>query len=76
VHGLLLLIAGRWLRAPLGLLAVASQANIGGVVSAPLVGAVYDRSLAPVGLLLAMAGNAVGTYVGWAAALLCRLIVS
>ncbi len=70
VHGALLLVVGRWWRIPLGLLATASQANIGGVVSAPLVGAVYDQSLAPVGLLLAMAGNALGTYVGlWAAGL-------
>ena len=72
VHGGLLLAAGRLLRIPLGALATASQANIGGVVSAPLVGAVYDRSLAPAGLLLALAGNALGTYCGWAAAALGR----
>ena len=70
IHGTLLLLFGRWWKIPLGMLATASQANIGGVVSAPLVGAVYHRSLAPVGLLLAMAGNALGTYVGlWAAGL-------
>jgi len=72
VHGLALLVAGRWLRLPLGMLATASQANIGGVVSAPLVGAVYDQSLAPIGLLLAVAGNALGTYLGLWAATLCR----
>lgn len=72
VHGLALLVAGRWLHVPLGILATASQANIGGVVSAPLVGAVYDQSLAPIGLLLAMAGNALGTYLGLWAATLCR----
>jgi len=72
VHGAALLAAGRLLRIPLGLLATASQANIGGVVSAPLVGAVYHRSLAPVGLLLAMLGNALGTYFGLWSAALCR----
>ncbi len=72
VHGLLLLTAGRLLRIPVGALATASQANIGGVVSAPLVGAVYHRSLAPVGLVLALAGNALGTYLGWAAAAMGR----
>ncbi|MBI4342141.1 MAG: DUF819 family protein [Candidatus Omnitrophica bacterium] len=71
-HGIVLLMAGRWLRLPLGLLATASQANIGGLVSAPMVGAVYHQSLAPVGLLLALAGNAVGTYLGLLAATLCR----
>lgn len=72
LHGALLVLAGRLLRIPLALLATASQANIGGVVSAPLVGAVYRRELAPVGLLLAVAGNALGTYCGLASALLAR----
>ena len=74
-HGLLLLAAGRFWRIPLGILATASQANIGGLVSAPLVGAVYEQSLAPVGLLLAMAGNALGTYLGWSAAVICRWLL-
>ncbi len=68
VHGVLLLAVGRWRHIPLGVLATASQANFGGVVSGPLVGAVYHRALAPVGLLLAVAGNAVGTYLGWVTA--------
>ena len=76
VHGVALLLAGRLLRVPLALLATASQANIGGVVSAPLVGAVYHQSLAPVGLLLALAGNAVGTYLGLLAAGLCRWVTT
>jgi uncharacterized membrane protein len=75
-HGLVLLAAGRLWRVPLALLATASQANLGGVVSAPLVGATYHRSLAAVGLLLALAGNALGTYVGWGAALLARWILA
>ena len=72
VHGVCLLLVGRRLRIPLGLLATASQADIGGVVSAPLVGAVYHQSLAPVGLLLAIAGNALGTYFGLLAASCAR----
>lgn len=71
-HGAALLLAGRVWRVPLGVLATASQANIGGLVSAPLVGAVYHHQLAPVGLVLAMAGNAVGTYVGLLVAAWCR----
>jgi uncharacterized membrane protein len=75
-HGVILLAVARLLRLPLSLVATASQANVGGVVSAPLVGAVYHHSLAPVGLLLAMAGNAVGTYVGWGVAVVCRWVVN
>ena len=75
LHGAATLLTGRCFRITLGVLATASQANLGGVVSAPLVGAVYHQSLAPVGLLLAMAGNAVGTYLGWLAATLCRWLL-
>ena len=75
VHGTTLLVAGRLFRIPLGILATASQANIGGLVSAPLVGAVYRRSLAPVGLLLAIDGNAAGTYLGLAAATFCQWVL-
>jgi len=74
-HGALLVLAGWWLHIPLGTLATASQANVGGAVSAPMVGAVYHQSLVPVGLLLAMAGNAVGTYCGLLAAGVCRWLV-
>ena len=71
-HGLTMIVAGRLLRLPLGVLATASQANLGGVASTPLVGAVYEQSLAAVGLLLAVGCNAVGTYLGLAAAMLSR----
>ena len=74
VHAVVLAAVGWWCRLPVALLATASQANVGGVVSAPLVAAVYDRRLVPVGLLLALMGNALGTYVGVGTAQLCRLL--
>jgi uncharacterized membrane protein len=74
IHGLFLLAAGRLLRAPLALLATASQANIGGTASAPVVAEVYQPGLAPVGLLLAVLGNIVGTYLGLCCAALCRMV--
>ncbi len=64
IHGLVLLAAGYFFRAPLGLIATASQANIGGVVSAPMVGATYSKELAGMGLLMAVLGNILGTYLG------------
>ena len=72
VHLVFLLIGGRLLRAPLFLLVTASQANVGGVASAPVVAAVYEPGLASVGLLLAITGNIVGTYLGILCAQLCR----
>ena len=75
VHGLVLLAAGRLARAPLGLIAAASQANIGGTVSAPIVGATFSPQLASVGLLMAIFGNLTGTYIGLAAAFIARKLV-
>jgi uncharacterized membrane protein len=72
VHGLFLLVAARILKAPLFLVATASQANIGGVASAPVVAEVYQPGLASVGLLLAILGNIFGTYLGICGAQLCR----
>jgi len=73
-HVITLLIAGRLWRLSLGILATASQANVGGVISAPLVGAMYQQSLAPVGLVLAIAGNVVGTFLGLASAWLAKTL--
>jgi uncharacterized membrane protein len=70
--GLLLLVA--WLlRAPVFYLAVGSQANIGGAASAPVVAAAFHPSLAPVGVLLAVLGYGLGTYLGWVCGQLMRL---
>jgi uncharacterized membrane protein len=74
VHAVVMLIGARLLRAPLFLVAAASQANIGGVASAPVVAEVYHPGLASVGLLLAILGNIVGTWLGIICAQLCRMI--
>jgi len=76
VHAVILLAGARWLKAPLFLVAAASQANIGGVASAPVVAAVYEPGLASVGLLLAILGNIIGTYLGIFCAQMCRLLSS
>ena len=76
IHGVVMALGGRLMRLPLGVLATASQANFGGVVSAPLVAAVYHPGLMPVGLCLAIAGNALGTYAGMIAASIARWILS
>jgi uncharacterized membrane protein len=59
--GLMFLMA--WaIRAPYFFLAVGSKANIGGAASAPVVAAAFHPALAPVGVLLAVLGYALGTY--------------
>ena len=64
----------RLLRAPTFYLAIASQANIGGAASAPVVAAAFHPSLAPVGVLLAVLGYALGTYGAWVTGQLLRLV--
>ena len=74
VHVAFSLVGARLLRAPLFLVATASQANIGGVASAPVVAEVYHPGLASVGLLLAILGNIVGTWLGILCGHVCRML--
>ncbi len=62
IHAVVLLIVAKIIRAPFFFVAVGSQANIGGAASAPIVAAAFNKHLAPVGVLLAVLGYAVGTY--------------
>lgn len=65
VHAGLMLFVAKLIKAPVFYMAVASQANVGGAASAPVVAAAFHPSLAPVGVLLAVLGYAVGTYAAW-----------
>ncbi len=73
-HAILLLIVGRLIKAPTFYLAVGSQANVGGAASAPVVASAFHPSLAPVGVLLAVLGYAVGTYAAWLCGQLMRVV--
>ncbi len=74
IHAVFLVIAARLLRSPMCLAAAASQAAIGGPASAPVVAGIYHPQLAPVGLLLAVLGNIVGTFLGLCCSYLCGLV--
>lgn len=73
-HGAVLLAVRRRMRAPVFFAAVGSQANVGGAASAPIVAAAFHPALAPVGILLAVAGYVLGTYGGLLAALLLEWV--
>ena len=73
-HAVAMLVVARLLMAPTFFLSVGSQANIGGAASAPVVAAAFHPSLAPVGVLLAVLGYALGTYGGWLCGQLMRVI--
>ncbi|RYU96204.1 DUF819 family protein [Emticicia agri] len=73
-HAIFTLIAARVVRAPFFFTAVGSQANVGGVASASVVAAAFHPSLAPIGVLLAILGNAIGTYCGYLTGLIMQWI--
>lgn len=75
IHIVVLLVVAKLIRAPFFFVAVGSQANIGGAASAPVVAAAFDPVLAPVGVLLAIAGYVLGTYGGLCCIWLCRLVM-
>ncbi|MEM9391318.1 MAG: DUF819 family protein [Bacteroidota bacterium] len=73
IHVTLLFIMAKITRAPYFFLAVGSKANIGGAASAPVLAAAFHPSLAPVGVLLAVLGYALGTYGAWLCGILMEM---
>ena len=70
-HVIIIFIVAKIIKAPFFFVAVGSQANVGGAASAPVVANAFNPALAPVGVLLAVLGYAVGT-VG---AILCATMM-
>ncbi len=73
VHIILLLLVAKIIKAPYFFVAVGSQANVGGAASAPIVAGAFHSSLAPVGVLLAVLGYALGTYAAYICGLLMQV---
>ncbi|WP_193164073.1 DUF819 family protein [Microbulbifer hainanensis] len=74
IHAGLILLVAKLIKAPTFFMAVGSQANVGGAASAPVVAAAFHPSLAPVGVLLAVMGYALGTYGAWFCGQLLRIV--
>ncbi len=73
-HGALMILMAKLIRAPLFMMAVGSQANIGAAASAPVVASAFHPALAPVGVLLAVLGYALGTYGAYITGISLRAI--
>ena len=73
IHAILLIVMAKLIRAPVFFMAVGSQANVGGAASAPIVASAFHPSLAPVGVLLAVLGYALGTYGAWICGQMMRM---
>lgn len=74
IHAAILLGVGRLIKAPFFFIAVGSQANVGGAASAPVVASAFNPALAPVGVLLAVFGYALGTYAAYGCALIMQAV--
>ncbi|MCH2080916.1 DUF819 family protein [Kordia sp.] len=71
IHVIILLFVAYLIKAPFFFVAVGSQANVGGAASAPIVASAFSPALAPVGVLMAVLGYALGTY----GALICAYMM-
>ena len=63
-HAVFMLIGAKIFKLDLFSIAVASLSNIGGVASAPILAATYNKSLVSVGVLMAIMGYIIGTFGG------------
>ena len=68
IHALIMMIGAKIFKLDLFSISVASLANIGGVASAPILAATYNKSLVSVGVLMAIMGYIIGTFGGLAVA--------
>lgn len=75
IHVAIMFGVAKLIKAPYFFVAVGSKANIGGAASAPVVASAFHPSLAPVGVLLAILGYAVGSVGAIAAAVMMRAVV-
>ena len=66
IHATIMVVGAKIFKLDLFSIAVASLANIGGVASAPILAAAYNKSLVSVGVLMAIMGYLIGTFGGLA----------
>jgi len=76
IHALIMVIFAKLFKLDLFSLGVASLANIGGVASAPILAGAYNKALIPIGVLMAMMGYIVGTFMGLGVSEVLRGIAS
>jgi len=64
IHAILMVMGAKIFKLDLFSIAVASLANIGGVASAPILAAAFNKSLVSIGVLMAIMGYLIGTFGG------------
>lgn len=74
IHVGIMVLFAKLFRLDLFSLGVASLANIGGVASAPILAGAYHKALIPIGVLMAMMGYIIGTFMGLGVAQILKFI--
>lgn len=64
IHALIMVLGAKIFKLDLFSISVASLSNIGGVASAPILAATYNKSLVSIGVLMAIMGYIIGTFGG------------
>ncbi|MBT5934006.1 DUF819 family protein [Sulfurimonas sp.] len=64
IHAAIMIVGAKVFKLDLFSIAVASLSNIGGVASAPILAATYNKNLVSVGVLMAIMGYIIGTFGG------------
>jgi len=76
IHAIIMVVFAKIFKLDLFSLGVASLANIGGVASAPILAGAYNKALIPIGVLMAMMGYIIGTFMGLGVARILQIIAS
>jgi uncharacterized membrane protein len=76
IHVVIMVIFAKLFKLDLFSLGVASLANIGGVASAPILAGAYNKALIPIGVLMAMMGYIVGTFMGLGVSMVLEMIIN
>ncbi|MBU1667188.1 DUF819 family protein [bacterium] len=74
IHATIMVLFAKLFKLDLFSLGMASLANIGGVASAPILAGAYHKALIPIGVLMAMMGYIVGTFIGLGVAQVLKFI--
>jgi len=64
IHAVIMVIGAKIFKLDLFSIAVSSLSNIGGVASAPILAATYNKALVSIGVLMAIMGYLIGTFAG------------
>ncbi|MCW9026308.1 MAG: DUF819 family protein [Thiovulaceae bacterium] len=64
IHAVIMVIGAKIFKLDLFSICIASLSNIGGVASAPILAATYNKKLVGVGVLMAIMGYIIGTFGG------------